>query len=290
MSKRIKYITIITFCLSASLCWGINKDYSFPAGPGITFRQWQSDTTGILHNINILKVDYHRQDLEILVATATPSFPTTGRKHTSDIVHEQGAIAGINGGYFDFTPPMPVGLVVHNGNILVSALTTRPPRGAIGFTPSHRVVIDRVKMKDGKMIGINGTDWSDVTEALGGGPVLVRDGKPAVSFKEEAMGLSFSTTAHPRTAIGFTKDTTVILVVVDGRQPKVSIGMSLEELAQFMIQLGCTDALNLDGGGSSTMVLWDKVVNRVSDDTDELNRAAGVERTVTDAIIVKKKD
>ena len=57
--------------------------------------------------------------------------------------------------------------------------------------------------------------------------------------------------------------------------------MPLKELAHLMIQLGCTDAVNLDGGGSSTMVLGNTVVNHVSDDTDELNRKAEVDRTVT---------
>lgn len=289
MNKKIAYSIIVLFCLCISASQALNIDYSIPVVPGVSFRHWQCDTTGILHNINIIKVDYSRKDLDILAVTATPSIPTTGRKKTSDICHEWHALAGINGGFFDFTPPMPVGLVVHDGKILLPNIKSRAPRGAIGFTPSHRVVIDRVEVKNGKMIGLDGTDWSDVSEALGGGPVLVRDGKPIGSYADESMGLSFAIVAHPRTAIGFTKNTTVFLVVVDGRQPKVSIGMPLKELAHLMIQLGCTDAVNLDGGGSSTMVLGDTVVNHVSDDTDELNRKAGVERTVTDAIIVKER-
>ena len=84
-----------------------------------------------------------------------------------------------------------------------------------------RVVIDRVEVKNGKMIRLDGTDWSDVTEALGGGPMLVRDGKPISSYADESMGLSFATTAHPRTAIGVTQNTTVFLVVVDGHNPKL---------------------------------------------------------------------
>ncbi len=298
MNKKIRSISIILFCFYVGQSWAINQDDSFPVVDGVTFRHWQSDSTGTLHNINILKVDYTRKDLEILSVTATPSAPTTGRKRTSEICHEWNAIAGINGGYFKFFPPMPVGLVVHHGKIIIPSVKSKLPRGAIGFTKTHRVVIDLVEVKEGKIVGLNGTDWSDVSEAMGGGPILVRDGETTVSWteevtvgswKEESMGLSFSTTAHPRTAIGVTKDTTVILVVVDGRQPKVSIGMSLNDLAQLMIQLGCMDAINLDGGGSSTMVVQDKVVNHVSDDTDELNRAAGVERAVTDAIIIKKK-
>ena len=80
---------------------------------------------------------------------------------------------------------------------------------------------------------------------------------------------------HPRTAAGYTKDGKLILLVVDGRQ-KESRGVSLQELATLMAELGCVEALNLDGGGSSTIV-----VNGV-----RLNRPAGgdAEREVMSAL------
>ena len=286
MKQRLFILSILLFCLAFSTSLAINYEYSFPVMDGISLHHSQSDTTGILHNINIIKIDFHRNDLEILTATATP---TTGRKRTSDIVHEWNAIAGVNGGYFNFKPPTPVGLVMHDGKLLNPPIADIPPRAAIGFTPTHRVVIDRVEMKDGKLVGLHNTDWSDVTEALGGGPMLVHDGKLENTWAEESMNVAFNRVSHPRTAIGVTKDTTVIMVVVDGRQPKVSIGMPLDNLAVLMINLGCVEAMNLDGGGSSTMVLWDTVINYISDDSDELNRLPGVERLVTNALIVRQK-
>ena len=102
------------------------------------------------------------------------------------------------------------------------------------------------------------------------------------------MGSSFNKTSHPRTGIGFTKDTVVYMVIIDGRQPGLAVGISLDEFAQYMKDLGCEYALNLDGGGSSTMVLFDSIVNSVSDSSK--NKLPGIERPVTNAVILKKKD
>ena len=88
-------------------------------------------------------------------------------------------------------------------------------------------------------------DLSGVQVAIGGGPVLIQNGKVKQWKGEQPR--------HPRTAIGFNDDN-YFLVVVDGRQKGLSVGMSFPELADLMKQLGCTQALNLDGGGSST--LW----------------------------------
>lgn len=76
---------------------------------------------------------------------------------------------------------------------------------------------------------------------------------------------------HPRTSIGFDSDKKkIVMLVVDGRQPKVSEGVSEEELAKLMVEFGCSDALNLDGGGSSVMIVTEKdgdlrFINRSSD-------------------------
>lgn len=95
-----------------------------------------------------------------------------------------------------------------------------------------------------------------VHTAIGGGPVLVRDAKI-----QEFTGYQ---PRHPRTAIGF-NDKHFFLLVVDGRQENLSIGMTFAQLADFMFQLGCTQAMNLDGGGSSTFWLDGKIMNSPSD-------------------------
>ncbi len=99
-------------------------------------------------------------------------------------------------------------------------------------------------------------DLTGVHTAIGGGPILVRDAKV-----QEFTGRQ---PRHPRTAIGL-NDKHFFLLVVDGRQEKLSIGMTLPQLAKFMLELGCTQAMNLDGGGSSTFWLDGKIMNSPSD-------------------------
>jgi hypothetical protein len=113
-------------------------------------------------------------------------------------------------------------------------------------------------------------------QVLGGGPRLVRDGKVAVEPEGGSINGAFATTRHPRTALGY-NGTRFYLLVVDGRQPGYSVGMSLAELAQAMADLGCTDAINVDGGGSSALWVRGVVVNHPSD---------GRERAVANGLFV----
>jgi large repetitive protein len=115
-----------------------------------------------------------------------------------------------------------------------------------------------------------------VAELVGGFPLLLRDG--AAAFGVPEVRPAFGEQRHPRTAVGIRPDGTVLLVVVDGRRPEYSDGMTLAELADLMRELGARDALNLDGGGSTTLVLGGRVVNRPTD-------GAG-ERPVTNALLV----
>ena len=110
---------------------------------------------------------------------------------------------------------------------------------------------------------------------VGGWPRIVRDGVSvaAASDSVEGTGPKFSAARHPRSAVGITRGgDTLLFVAVDGRQA-TSVGMSLTELAQAMLGLGAWNALNLDGGGSTTLVVDDSVVNSPSDPTGE--RAVG---------------
>lgn len=108
---------------------------------------------------------------------------------------------------------------------------------------------------------------AEARQVIAGSHIIVREGQ---SVAETAS--TFSRTRHPRTAAGIADEgRTLILVVVDGRRAGEASGMSLSELAELMKQLGCRDALNLDGGGSTEMVLRDpqsgelQVLNRPSD-------------------------
>mgnify|MGYP002528189054 CR=1 FL=1 len=92
-------------------------------------------------------------------------------------------------------------------------------------------------------------DWKDVNHISSGGPFLVKDGDVYVDMTAEK--LTSIGGRNPRTAIGYTKDNNLILLTADGREGS-SIGLTLNELAKLMKDLGCVNAMNLDGGGSST--------------------------------------
>ncbi|MFC2089093.1 phosphodiester glycosidase family protein, partial [Calditrichota bacterium] len=118
-----------------------------------------------------------------------------------------------------------------------------------------------------------------IKELIGGMPRLIRDSVATVEWQEEGTSYSFAHDRHPRTAVGFSNDSTKIyFITVDGRQPDFSVGMTLFELADYMLEWGIHEGVNFDGGGSTTMVVRGSVVNSPSD--------AGGERAVANAIMV----
>lgn len=115
--------------------------------------------------------------------------------------------------------------------------------------------------------------------AVGGGPMLIKDGKINIPNDREEIRKNFVTDLHPRTALGFNLEKNKLwLFTVDGRQPSLSIGMDLYTVAEYLQKLGATEAMNLDGGGSTTMWVRGNVVNSPSDATGP--------RTVTNALLV----
>lgn len=120
---------------------------------------------------------------------------------------------------------------------------------------------------------------------LGAGPQLLSAGRDVSEAEAANYSTSLYRVRHPRTAIGWRADGTLLLVTVDGRQPQKSVGMTLAELAALMRELGCEAALNLDGGGSTTMVVKQKIVNSPSDRNGD---PAG-ERPVSDALLIKPR-
>jgi Phosphodiester glycosidase/FlgD Ig-like domain len=120
-------------------------------------------------------------------------------------------------------------------------------------------------------------DWSTVADAIGGGPVLVRDGAP-VYRSNEAFTTSQLAPRGPRSAVGQRADGGVLLVTTDGRQPGYSVGMTNFELAQTLVRLGAVRGMALDGGGSSTLAFEGTVLNSPSD---------GKERAISTALMLQ---
>ncbi len=115
-------------------------------------------------------------------------------------------------------------------------------------------------------------------DIVGGVPQLIKNGKIEITWEQEKAAKAFVENKHPRTAVAKLKDGKFLMITVDGRQPNFSVGMNLQELAEFLLEMGAVDAMNLDGGGSTTMFLDGKIVNKPSDKEGE--------RRVSDAILV----
>jgi exopolysaccharide biosynthesis protein len=121
--------------------------------------------------------------------------------------------------------------------------------------------------------------WNLIKHAVCGGPRLVADGKLSINGKEEKFSHSIIDGRHPRTAVAVTFSGDLLFLVVDGRS-KRSVGMKLSELGTYLRRLGARHAINLDGGGSTSMIIKGKTVNKPSD---------GGERRISNGILVTKK-
>jgi hypothetical protein len=165
----------------------------------------------------------------------------------------------------------------------VSAIDTLT--GGVAVPSGHVVLIGRGSAARAALLGLRVGDSVRThvalrpfhpVEALGGRPILVRD-SAIVAGLDTAGGAGFAAMRHPRTAVGLARDgRRLLLLVVDGRQKGYSDGMTLRELAELMRDLGARDAINLDGGGSTTLVYAEprstgplRIANRPSDPAGE---------------------
>ena len=124
------------------------------------------------------------------------------------------------------------------------------------------------------------TAFNNAQDIVGGVPQLIKNGKIDITWEQEKTTKSFVETRHPRTAVAKLRDGKFLLITVDGRSES-SGGIGLQDLAEYLLSLGATDAMNLDGGGSTTMFVDGKVVNHPSDKEGE--------RKVSDAILVTQR-
>jgi hypothetical protein len=234
-----------------------------------------------------------------------PYLSSTYRTTTSFTAHV-GAIAAINGGYFSATSSVstlvePGELKSRNIGFLnreINGVSQTIPitRGFLALHEDRTATIDWLWHFNNDLDGMywyenptpnsptnaaptptrdEGFPYEQLLMGIGGGPVLVKDGKVRVTYDEEGFfgpsGVDgFS--GRSRTAVGVTADNRLIMLVADQPvrvQGFWSEGYRLAELAQLMIDLGCVEALNLDGGGSSTMAVGSKLINRPKGQTTQ---------------------
>lgn len=161
-----------------------------------------------------------------------------------------------------FAPPCPkygIQMAIENGKItsISKSALPIPQNGYVIVGPEEKlekVFNSRRANLDIKTI----PDWDDVNHIVSGGPYLVKNGEVFVDMTEQKLGAIGG--RNPRTAIGYTENGNLIMVAVDGREGS-SIGMTLNELGTFLKSVGCVNAMNLDGGGSTVMYVNGKVVN-----------------------------
>jgi exopolysaccharide biosynthesis protein len=172
--------------------------------------------------------------------------------------------------------PLRVGVKLQGKVIEIRDAGDTPLKpGTMVISLGPQLLVDAPILKPGDVVQISTATTPDLAgseTAIGGGPRLVADGKVVEGWKSPNQ-------RHPRTAIGW-NDQYLFLVLVDGRQPGLSVGMSYIELAAYFQKIGCTHALNLDGGGSASMWAFGQVVS---------NPSEGKERPVANGLVLVKK-
>lgn len=254
------------------------------APSGITFQK-------IHHNeprqeIYVLEVD---PTLVVIRSVKAKADALIGRKTVLDMVKEHGAYAGINGGFFHGGKKDGMAAGILKIDYIWYGYPSKP-RGAIGWTNGQDALIDRVLYDESVYTPYTipperALSWNSFRFIVGGTPVLIRDGLKIVDFSLEKTQESFLLKRHARSSVGIKENGHWVFVVVDRSFPWYSVGMTMDELASFMLSLGCIEALNLDGGGSSTMCVDNKVVNYSFGDIEE-GFGFRMNRKVSDAILL----
>ena len=258
--------------------------------PGIKIMTGRNDELPINAWAAIIDPTHPNVDLDVIV-----SDDLDRRETLTQFSENKKARVVVNGGYFlmDKNPTEHVGLLYVN-NFTVAPATRSvlrnnkryyTARGALGFLDDGGVDIAWVTSRNDSLFNfsqplenhpekpVDSFDFSiaeiwEVDDAIHAGPVLMHEGKIRVTSDEEVFFGSTIPNIHPRTAAGYRNSGELVLLVVDGRQID-SRGVDLQELAILMRDLGCVEAINLDGGGSSAMVVDGKLLNRPSGTTSQ---------------------
>lgn len=251
------------------------QDSSFEIIPGITETNlYYLNTSGNPEAVYILKIKLKKHHLGLEAATPFNK-DTFCRQTVTDQMQWENTpghqvITGVNADFFNMKNGVPEEMEWKEGKMLKDGFM--PHRSFMGVLKNGKVLIGDSLLYVRKK--------KHLKEALGGNQLLVKNGKVIPQLPN-----SFSLTRHPRTAAGIINKHTILFVVIDGRHPKYSNGMPLDELAHLMQILGAKTAINLDGGGSSTLVSLDAKTRKWM---LRNKPSGGRERTIANAWIVVK--
>ncbi len=233
---------------------------------------------GAKQHINVLSFKNRPRRLRIVFASAGDSL-----KKTSWFGQQYQAIAAVNGTFFDTKQGGSVDMIRIDGQTLDTTILDKKQNRV-----EHRqaaIVIERNKLSI--VYGGTGPRWDQERpepNVMVTGPLLLLHGQPHPLLKN-----AFNDNRHPRTCACVTTDRRVLWLTADGRHANAA-GLSLPELTKVMQWLGCRDAINLDGGGSTTMWLAGQGENGVVNyPSDGKNWVRTVERPVSNVLLLKQK-
>lgn len=270
-------IVTLSFLLTVSLIYGQSgNDFrelqeadwqSKTISEGITLRSAVTNLFNSAQAIYVVEIDTAGGDFEFGVAVAGPPLVT------SAFAVQEKALVAVNATFFNMAEGYNVHYVKVDDSIVATTDEKEFGIRATGLFTAEGEAAD---------ISLWGPEREDAgvvsaEDAIVSGPLLIDD---RVDMPLDSI--NFNNNRHPRTMVGITGGGRLLLVVVDGRQPGYADGMNLFELRALAHSLGCTDALNLDGGGSTTLVIAGEDSNGV------VNRPSGkVERPVPSILFVR---
>jgi hypothetical protein len=184
--------------------------------------------------------------------------------------------------------PLSVGRTYQARTVTSSDGFTNVPPGMMLMTLGSNLVATLPELTNGTPVTITvatAPDLRGVTEALGTGPMLVLGGQPHETTARMSEQL------HPRSALGW-NDQHLFLAVADGRQTGLSVGLRLPEMADFLVTLGCREAINMDGGVSTTLMLNGRTINSPSFGISTPKNGPptqGRQRPIKNAVVILRK-
>ncbi|KAF3361688.1 hypothetical protein PHSC3_001811 [Chlamydiales bacterium STE3] len=240
---------------------------------------------GLFTSIHILIVDPKENSIFPVKAQGNK----IKRETVATLAKRHSALAAINGGFWQ-SDGRPSGALKIDGHWYG---TSTKLRGAIGWSQDGKnVLIDRIvafRPNDGtdnvRIIpeSTSEEEWNRLDHVIGGAPLLIKNGCIIEDFTPEGTLKSFIFKRHFRTAVGIKETGEWVFAVVDGSIQGVAGGMAIKCLAKFLLSIGCVEALNLDGGSSSTMVLNNHVINSPCGSIKEQNKKV---EAVANAILI----
>lgn len=311
MKLRTVAILLFALLLNSTLSaqpinWtNISSQYSLPEGVQL----FRGNRASPALNVWFLKVDLKKNGIVV-----KPYLNPAGKEGITAFSGRFNAIAAVNGGYFDLAGNTSYSALVNPGVVLAKNINSVVRDGKTyiltrsfwGIKETREMSIDWIYHFGNRVLDVfsfsaptnnvqgtpapspsplNGAPGYELLAGIGGGPTLIDNDTIKITYDQEVFwgsGVGYSN-RDPRTAIGFTRKSEIILLVADGRQT-ASEGLSLPELAQLMKDLGCIEAMNLDGGGSSQMAVGTTLINRPEGGTSQRAIPTMLAVTIADSL------